>query len=51
VSPAAIWIILMICLAAMCLFVAWCDDIANGTPEERHNRAQADMEAMLRGEQ
>jgi hypothetical protein len=44
------WTLLMLALAAVCLFVSYCDDIANGTPEERHARAEADKEAMLRGD-
>ena len=44
---AGTWIAIMVALACICLFVSWCDDVANGTPEER---AEADKEAMLRGD-
>ena len=47
---AGTWTLIMLVLACICLFVSYCDDVANGTPEERAERTQADKEAMLRGD-
>lgn len=42
------WVAIVIGLLVLCLIVSYFDEIANGTPEERAKRANADMEAMLK---
>ena len=42
------WVAIVIGLLLLCLIVSYFDEIANGTPEERAARANADMEAMLK---
>ena len=42
------WVAIVIGLLLLCWFVAYLDEVANGTPEERAARANADMEAMLK---
>ena len=42
------WVAVIAGIVALCWFVAYLDEVANGTPEEQAARANADMEAMLK---
>ena len=48
------WVLLIILVVVACWLVAFLDEVANGTSEERKayaaKRAQQDAEEMLRGE-
>ena len=52
-SPAN-WVAIVLGVVVVGWIVAWFDDVANGTSDERkayrEKRAQDDKEAMLRGE-
>ena len=37
------WVAIILGVVALCWFVVWCDEIANGTPEER-KKAKEDRE-------
>jgi hypothetical protein len=53
VSPAN-WVAIVLGVVVVGWIVAWFDDVANGTSDERkayrEKRTQDDKEAMLRGE-
>lgn len=42
------WVAIAVAIVILAWIVSWFDEIANGTPEERAARANADMEAMLK---
>jgi len=47
-SPS-LWVLAIIVLVALCWLVAWFDEIANGTYEERKAAKRAAKLARLRG--